>query len=95
MPWEFGSFLPKITLPKLEQPPYSPDLAPCDFCLFPELKEVIKETRFQDSEDIKIAVTTELRAIPEESFRKCVEAWRRKLEKCIRAQGEYFEGYML
>ena len=59
MPWEFGSFLPKITLliAVLEQPPYSPDLALCDFFLFPKLKEVIKRTRFQDSEAIKIAVT--------------------------------------
>ena len=49
-------------------------LAPCDFFLFPKLKEVIKETRFQDSEAIKTAVTRELRAIPEESFQECVEA---------------------
>ena len=49
----------------MEQPPQSPDLAPCDFVLFPKLKEVIKGTRFQDSEAIKTAVTRELRAIPE------------------------------
>ena len=30
----------------LEQPPYSPDLAPCDFFLFPKLKGIIKGTRF-------------------------------------------------
>ena len=57
--------------------------------------EVIKGTHFQDSEAIKTAVTRELRAIPEESFQKCVEAWQRRLEKCIRAQGDYFEGDML
>jgi len=59
----------------LEQPPYSPDLSPWNFFLFPKLKKVIKETRFQDSEAIKTAVTRELRAIPEESLQKCVEAW--------------------
>ena len=68
MPWEFGSFLPKITFAVLEQPPYSPDLASCDFFLFPKLKEVIKGTRFQDSEALETAVIRELRAIPEESF---------------------------
>ena len=41
----------------LEQPPCSPSLAPCDFFLFPKLKEVIKGTRFQVSEAIKTAVT--------------------------------------
>ena len=69
----------------LEQLSYSPDLAPCDFFLFPKLKEV-KGTRFQDSEVIETAMTRELREIPEESLQECVEAWQRRLEKCIRAQ---------
>ena len=63
--------------------------------LFPKLKEVVKETLFQDSEAIKTAVTRELRGIPEVSFQECMEAWQRRLEKCIRAQGDYFEGDML
>ena len=69
----------------MKQPPYFSDLAPCDFFLFPKLKKVIKGTRLQDSDAIKTAVTRELRAILEESFQKSVEAWQRKLEKCIRA----------
>ena len=48
-------FLAKHNIAVLEQPPYSPDLAPCDFFLFPKLKKVIKGTRFQDSEAIKTA----------------------------------------
>ena len=31
-------FLAERNVPTLEQPPYSPDLAPCDFFLFPKLK---------------------------------------------------------
>ena len=69
----------------MKQPPYSPDLAPCDFFLFPKLKKVIKGTRLQDSEAIKTAVARELRAILEESFQKSEKAWQRKLEKRIRA----------
>jgi len=48
-------FLAKNNIGVLEQPPYSPDLAPYDFFLFPKFKEVIKGTRFQDSEAIKTA----------------------------------------
>ena len=40
---------------------YSPDLAPCDFFLFPKLKGMIKGTRFEGVEAIKRAVTTQLR----------------------------------
>ena len=54
-------FLAKNNIAVLEQPPYSPGLAPCDFSLFTKLKEVIKGTRFQDSEAIKTTVTRELR----------------------------------
>ena len=92
---EIREFLAKNNTAVLEQPLYFPDLAPCDFFLFPKLKEVIKSTRFQDSEAIKTAVTREFRAIPEESYQECVEAWERRLEKCIRAQGDYFESDML
>ena len=88
-------FHAKNNIAVLEQPPYSPDLDPCDFFLFPKLREVIKEICFQDSKVIKTAVTRELRAIPEESFQECVKAWQRRLEKCIRTEGDCFEGDML
>ena len=88
-------FFAKNNIAVLEQPLYSPDLAPCDFFLFPKLMEVIKGTRFQDSEAIKTAVMRKLRAISKESFQECMEAWQKRLEKCIRAQGNHFEGNML
>ena len=42
-------------------------------------------------EAIKRAVT---RGIPEESFQQCIEleVWPRRMEKCIRLKGDYFEG---
>ena len=45
-------FLAENNIAVLEQPPYSPYLAPCDFFLFPKLKGVIKGTHFQDSKTI-------------------------------------------
>jgi len=67
-------FLAEKNIAVLEQPPYSPDLAPCDFFLFPKLKGIIKGTRFEVVEAISRAVTTALRGIPEESFQQCIEA---------------------
>ena len=57
-------FLAKNNIAVVEQPTYSPDLALCDFFLFPKLKEAIKRTGFQDTEAFKTAVTRELLAIP-------------------------------
>ena len=85
-------FLAKNNIAVLEQPPYSPDLAPCDFFLFPKLKGVMKGTHFPDVRTIKRAVTKELRVIPKKSFQECIEAWQRRMEKCVRAHGDYFEG---
>ena len=90
--WEF---LVKNNIAVLEQPPYSPDLAHCDFFLFSKFKKVIKGTGFQDSEAIKTAETRELRSIGEESFQECVKAWRKRLEESIQAQGDYLKGDML
>ena len=60
-------FLAETNVPTMEQPPYPPDLAPCDFFLFPKLKGVIKGTRFPDVKAINRAVTMEPWRIPEES----------------------------
>src|SRR5215469_956222 len=34
-------FLAKHGIPVVRQPPYSPDMAPCDFWLFPKLKTAL------------------------------------------------------
>ena len=41
------SFLMKYQITQVTQPPYSPDLVPCDFWLFPKLKSPLKGRRFQ------------------------------------------------
>jgi hypothetical protein len=45
-------FLTKKSITKTDHPPYSPDLAPCDFWLFTKLKNVLKGQRFADIPDI-------------------------------------------
>ena len=46
-------FLAEKNIPVITQPPYSTDLAPSDFWLFPTLKMGLKETRVATMEDIK------------------------------------------
>ena len=40
---------------RMPQPPYSPDIAPCDFFLFPKIKRTLKGRRFTAIDDIKSA----------------------------------------
>jgi hypothetical protein len=85
-------FLAKKLIMKLDHPPYSPDLARCDFWLFPKLKTALKDHRLSDTADIQGHATTILKSIPEEEFQKCFEQCKHRLTKCIGAQGDYFEG---
>lgn len=85
-------FLAEKSITLLEHPPYSPDLAPCDFFLFPKLKSVLKGTHHDDVETVKKATTDELKNIPKEAFQQCMQNWKKRMDKCIRFQGAYFEG---
>ena len=44
--WLVRNFLVKNNTVIMPQPPYSPDLAPCDFFLLPRLKRTMKGRRF-------------------------------------------------
>ena len=62
--------LVKKQITALDHPPYSPDLAWCDFWLFHRLKIVIKGTHFSSSEEITASVTKELKSLKQEEFSK-------------------------
>jgi hypothetical protein len=81
--WEF---LAKKLIMKLNHPPYLPDLAACDFWLFPKLKTALKGHRFSDIAEIQGHVTTILQSIQEEEFQKCFEQCKHRLTKCTGAQ---------
>jgi len=57
-------FLTRKQVCVLNHPPYSPDLSPCDYFLFPKLKLLLKGRLFEDIQDTQGVVTSSLRAIP-------------------------------
>ena len=84
-------FLAKKGIPVVPQPPYFPDLSPCNFLLLPKLKFRLKGRHF-GTENIKKAVTNQLKVIPFSNFQHCYEEWERHLRRCVASQGNYFEG---
>ena len=48
--------------------PSSPDLAPCDICLFPKLKEKLRVYRYETIEEMKEAVTKVIDTLAQEDF---------------------------
>lgn len=85
-------FLSKNSITVTEHPPYSPDLAPCDFFLFPKTKLVLRGRHLGDINEIKKATTGQLRNLQPEDFQGAFSQWKRRWHKCIMSQGEYFEG---
>ena len=58
-----AEFLVKHQITQVTQPPYSPNLAPCDWQLFPKLKSPLKGKRFQTISEIQENTTGQLMAI--------------------------------
>ena len=85
-------FLTDQGISTLPHPPYSPDLAPCDFWLFPTIKQVLKGRRFESDEEMEQAAIEAIEDIPIEEFRKFMEKWLIRAHRCIEFQGGYFEG---
>lgn len=85
-------YLTKHDITVMEHPPYSPDLAPCDFDLFPIMKRDLKGKRFSSAEEVKAAATEALRRVPKEFFKKSFENLYYRWQACVTAEGKYFEG---
>jgi hypothetical protein len=85
-------FLAQHGVPVLDHPPYSPDLAPADFFLFPSLKSIMKGARFADMAAIQERVTAVLRSIPKEAFADSFQMLYERCQQCVVKDGNYFEG---
>ena len=67
---------------------YSPDLASCDFWLFPKLKGC----RYETIEEMKEAVTKVIDTLTQEDFHGAFQKLLEQYNKCIATGGDYFEG---
>ena len=84
-------FLEERKIEIVPHPPYSPDLAPCDFHLYPTLKKNIKGRRFDSAQAALDAVQGILKRMSEEGFQGVYEKWQERWLKCIKLGGEYIE----
>jgi len=76
----------------LEHQPYSPDLAPCNFCFFPKIKSVLKGTHFVSVENVKAKTAEILNSLTEHDLQNCYEHRQHRMQLCVNSEGNYFEG---
>ena len=60
-------------------PPYSPDLAPCDYWLFRRLKDHLSGNDFVDRTNLGWVIHQYLKHIPQDEFKKAFEDWITRL----------------
>ena len=83
-------YLTKIGIKTVPHHPYSQDLAPYDFWLFPKLKEKLRGCRYGTTEEWKEAVTKVIDTLTQEDFHGAFQKLLERYNKCI--AGDYFEG---
>ena len=72
-------------------PAYSPDLAPSDFFLFPNLKKDIRGLHFQSDEEVVTAVEEWVNGKDPDFFSSGLMALEHRWSKCITLEGNYIE----
>jgi len=75
----------------VDHPPYSPDLAPSDFFLFPNLKKWLAGQRFSSNEEVIDQTNAYFEDLPKSYFSDGLKKLEKRLLKCIELQGDYVE----
>jgi histone-lysine N-methyltransferase SETMAR len=75
----------------LEHPPYSPDLVPSGFCLFPKLKLFLAGQRFFSNQEAIAAVERYFADLMKNHSRDRIMALEHSWNKCISLKGDYVE----
>ena len=85
-------YLEENKLEIIKHPPYSPDVAPCDFWLFPTLQEMLAGEKFENVQGLSQAIAAGLRRIPSQDYRTAFEKWLHRCQLVISHHGDYIEG---
>jgi histone-lysine N-methyltransferase SETMAR len=73
----------------LEHPPYSPDLAPSDFHLFPKLKLCLAGQCFSSNQEAIAAVKGYFADLMENYYRVGIMTLEHRWNKCISLKGDW------
>ena len=72
-------------------PPYSPDLTPSNYYLFPNLKRWLQGKRFTSNEEVIAETEAYFEGLDVSYYRKGIEMLENRYTKCIALEGNYVE----
>jgi hypothetical protein len=70
----------------IPHPPYSPDLALCDFFLFPKMTFKLKRNYFINTEEIQTESQDAIMTLTFNDFQQCFRSWKSHWDLCINAE---------
>ncbi|UYV71777.1 hypothetical protein LAZ67_9000368 [Cordylochernes scorpioides] len=76
-------FLAKHSTIQIPHPPYSPDLAPNDFFLYPKLKMKLKGRKFDNVDKIQAESKATLRNLTKSDFISCFDNWKKRRNRGV------------
>ena len=86
------TFLAKKQISTLDHLPYSLDLAPGNFFLFPKIKAVLRGTRFDTVPQVKEKTIELLRHLTKKDLLHSFNQWKISMQQCVDAQEKCIEG---
>ncbi len=89
------TFFQEYRLEVLNHPPYSLDLSPLEYDLFPKLKEPLRRICFSDLSELSLVVTWEIQWLNKKQLVHGIEKLREHLRACILRSGNYIEIFCL
>ncbi|EFN79568.1 hypothetical protein EAI_01261, partial [Harpegnathos saltator] len=85
-------FLAKHNTVVMPQPPYSPDMAPSDFFLFPSSSKGHSKDNVFFNNRRRRNRRSSSSSIHKEASHQCFSNWKLRWHQCTIPQGDYFEG---
>lgn len=76
----------------LPHPPYSPDMSPPDFDLFPKWKEELRGVRFTDLESLQQRAFQQIKRLNKSGVLNGIQSLPKRWQQVIDMQGDYIEG---
>lgn len=75
----------------LPHPPYSPDLAPSDYYLFPNMKIWLGGQRFSTNSEVISETKAYFEDLGKDYYKEGIKKLQHRLTKCIALKGDYVE----
>lgn len=79
-------------MPTVDHPPYSPDLSPADYFLFPRIKKALSGHGHKTIPELQAEILRVVQEVNVVDFAEAMFKMPLRWRKCVAAGGDYFEG---